>query len=524
MSRSILLLLLVLGSHGCTGRSTESPVANAHNSSAASPSVASASGVSAAPQDSSVLPADAANPSPSLASRKNKPVKLVPQQAGDSSSTNPPGSETPKENLAEMSTAAEPLHSLPRRALEIEEALRLGERAAKNLVAQHPSIPDANELLARFEFRFGSPEAAANLWRKIVAAHPRYTYAQIGLGDVCATQGDHDAASKYYRQAAISMPQDVTLQVKLAASLAESGQHQSAREILETAIEYDRNHVAAHKELGAVLMQQQEFSLAETAYTRAAALAPDDPNAHFGLAQAAARNGNRVLARMHQKLHCKYRRAVRHELADGRRSYDDAQAIAADMADHLTKVGRVYASLQDSKQAQVAWQQAASVNLSAIECRELLSQSYQQVGNLDLAAWWQQSVVQLSPEKFEPTFRLAILTSAAGNINAAEKIVMNFVESNPNHGTARMTLAQFYVDVSPSLEKAIASAAKGAELTQLDSDFVFLSALHEYSGDSDLAGQAMEEARSLAKPDGKDPEELLRQLREKLQSNPRLAP
>lgn len=405
----------------------------------------------------------------------------------------------------------------------VDEAVRIGALASEQLVAAFSGHPDALEIKARFEFEFGSPDAAALLWRQILEVSPEYTYALAGLGDYEHDRGNLDEAAGFYRRAAETAPGAPSQKVTLASCLSEVGRLDEAKELLEEVRESHPLHGEACNELGAVLLQQREYKRARDVYREAVGLDPTDPKAHSGLATAAIRLGDRELAGKHLELHRKYRHQRRASLADERRKYDDSAAISTDIAELLSNIAMVYISQERADVAAKFLEQAVVLSESHLPSRKLLARLAKQQGDLEKALHWQQQVARLSPSDLQATVEQAMLLGAAGRIDEAEQAVESFVEENPDDAEATMTLAQFYVGVKPELEKAIGLAERGAQLSGKADDLIFLAALQEHVGDKKRAAETVETAASLPASDAKRQHQLLEALLSKLRSNPRLA-
>lgn len=406
----------------------------------------------------------------------------------------------------------------------VEDAVHIGDVATEQLVTALPGHPDALEMRARFEFEFGSPDVAASLWREILTVSPRYTHALAGLGDYEEDRGNLGQAATFYRRAAESAPNEPTRIVKLASCLSEMGRLDEAEELLERACETHPSYVDACTELGAVLLQQRKYERAREVYRKAVKFDPDNSKAYGGLATVSVRLGDHELAADDLKMHRKCRRQQRAALADQRRAYDDLAAISSDITDLLHNTALVYLSQTRNEVAVPLFEQAAALSESHLPSRQLLARLAEQENKFEEAARWQQQVVQLSPADFQATLQHAMLLGAADRIDQAEETVTSFVEANPEDAAAAMTLAQFYVDVKPNLEKAIEVAERGAQLSAEADDMVFLAALQEHAGETETAAATLEVAASLPGSDAAQQRKLFETLRARFQSNPRLTP
>lgn len=417
----------------------------------------------------------------------------------------------PDEEASDLENTSE---SVAAAALSTAQCIEQGRVAVADLTAQFPEAPDALELRARFEYDFGNREQAATIWQQILDDNPGYLYALTGLAKYAAAQGELEKAIDYYRQAASSGQASVADLVQFGKALCEAGKWDEATKNLEQAIELAPDFVPAYQELGALGLQSRDYVAARDAFLESIERAPEDPAGHIGLATAAIRLGDRDLAHKHQAIHRRLRSEQRAALSEQRKAYDDLQAVGSDIAGLMVNVSKVYIAHQRPEAANALLQAAAQLSDNHVEARSLISQLYEQAGDLRSAADWQRQVVERLPHDFDQTMRAALLFGASGQIDAAAACVKAYTNVQPQDPRGWLALAQFYVDVKLDLEQAIELARRGAELSQTADDWVFLAALLDWSGQGNAAEQAVSQAAQLAPEQVDHQQELYESLRQ----------
>lgn len=132
--------------------------------------------------------------------------------------------------------------------------------------------------------RAGAWELSAEAFRQALELDQGYIEVKAYLGLVLDRLGDEQGMA-YLREAVQEAPRAALPKVFMALHWMEEGAFQKAKEELEEAAALEPENPAIASELGAVYSALGEVSAAKTAYRRAAALAPDEPQFWLLLAQ-----------------------------------------------------------------------------------------------------------------------------------------------------------------------------------------------------------------------------------------------
>ena len=121
---------------------------------------------------------------------------------------------------------------------------------------------------------------------------PRLTLAALNLGEQSNHAGDAAAAVAAYDRALALEPGNVHAATGRAFAVALSGELPAAAQALEGIVVRAPGHAPAWQTLGAVHNFAWNHDAAERAFLRVLALAPDDTDAHFGVASARLGRGD----------------------------------------------------------------------------------------------------------------------------------------------------------------------------------------------------------------------------------------
>ncbi len=141
----------------------------------------------------------------------------------------------------------------------------------------------------------GDLAAAEQAYARARRLAPDNRDALLGAASVRQRQGDAEAARRLYLQVLDSYPRDPHAQAALAA--LDAGATRRNESTLKMLLRDNPNAPALHYALGNVYATESRWSEARMAYSRAAQIAPDDPDYAYNLAVALDHLGRREAAR-----------------------------------------------------------------------------------------------------------------------------------------------------------------------------------------------------------------------------------
>ena len=362
---------------------------------------------------------------------------------------------TSERNLAQAPNLP-PLGALvPGQSLEIIAECR---RVAQHLRQVFPNSLEAREMQARFEFGLGEIEQARSIWSEIIEADPNYVHALRGLGDVCTSNGELNEAVKFFRRAVLADPRDLTRQVTLGVALMQTAKVDEAADVFRGVLARDPTHVGAHAELGQALSQSGQYEKARTHFEAALkgeAQLADPSKVHFGLATVLQRLGDQDQAKFHQEEHTRLRRVNNQKQVAGRRDYDDLQAISLDAARLYVDMARVYLAEGQPNSAELLLLRASRMNTQDTDCRQALAFIALNQAKPHDAIRWLRTIAELKPHDFVIVSEIARLYVQTQSPENAEKLLLEFLETEPNSIGPLSALTEFYVNIKPNADKAV---------------------------------------------------------------------
>jgi predicted TPR repeat methyltransferase len=144
------------------------------------------------------------------------------------------------------------------------------------------SLDSATEL-ARGMHKAGLVQAAEEIYRRILAAAPKYVDAIHLLGLACYQQGRRDEGIATVRRAVAMAPEHADALNNLGNMLLEQDQLAEATEAYQRVLTFRPNHADAHSNVGTVLRRRDDLVGAEAHFRRAIELDPEHGVAHHNL-------------------------------------------------------------------------------------------------------------------------------------------------------------------------------------------------------------------------------------------------
>jgi tetratricopeptide (TPR) repeat protein len=259
-----------------------------------------------------------------------------------------------------------------------EDLKREARRVAAWLAEDFPNEPDALDVRARVESRFGALNEAGRLWEKCLSLRADFAPAYDGLGRVANLKGDFDKAVPLLRKAVQLAPDDRDYPIDLAQSLLGANQFQEAVVRLKQFMQSGPMTAVAALYLGQACLELNELEGARQAFEITLQAAPDDGQAHFGLAQVYRRLRQPAKAQLHADQFQRNSPAARagarqgtHDAGSPTRVRDISVRVHNESADFYQKHG-------NPRRAEELWRRAAVLDPKDLESRSHLAALYEQ--------------------------------------------------------------------------------------------------------------------------------------------------
>jgi tetratricopeptide (TPR) repeat protein len=344
-------------------------------------------------------------------------------------------------------------------------------RAAREAVDLAPGSFDAQFALGRALYGAGDPSNAARTFRKALALKPEHVEARFFLATALESAGDYNEAREAYRELIRLQPQSAqghlglgVLLVKLDTANAEEG----VNELLK-AVALNGDIYEARITLGRFLIKLGRQAEAIEHLSRAAQLAPDNPEPHYQLAIA--------YRRLEKSVDAEREAAKVNEINSSRRasgpkgtalsaadlpqllartkSYlglqrtkdavelaDQIQALANDDPRVLYTLGLQFAEAQQYERAAILFQRTNALRPNAGEVVYNLGIALYNLDRLAEASRALESAAALMPNDPDPFYRLGLVASAQGNSSLALGYWQKTIGLRKNYAEAYFMIAE----------------------------------------------------------------------------------
>jgi len=247
------------------------------------------------------------------------------------------------------------------RALDpaMRKLLQEAAAAVERLLKQYPDDPGPLCVLAQLHQQLGNADQAMAWWEKCLALAPGLSEAHLGIGWVYTQRGEFDKAEAALRQALAAAPDSVPAAVLLANALTSQGKFRETVALLEPRTRGASAPMPCFLLLGQAHLQLKEYDRAKPCFETAARMAPEYPNARYGLATACARLGQSEEAVRHMQRFRELESAGLGRRRDDARSFDDAATLRQAVAATYAAAAGVHAQRGADAEAQALWREAA---------------------------------------------------------------------------------------------------------------------------------------------------------------------
>ena len=242
--------------------------------------------------------------------------------------------------------------------------------------------------------RNGRLTEAGQIYRQILAAHPRHADALHLLGMV-AFQGDHlKTAAGLIRQAIAIHPAGVSYHVNLGTVVYAQGKVEEAEALYRHALALRPNLAEVHVNLGNLLLARGELEESVVFFERALALQPANAEAHNNLG-----NSRMNLGQLDEAMAC----------------YERALALKPDYAEALYNQGNLYRRLDKLDESAACYERALAMKPSYAEALYNLGNVRRDQGDVDEALRQIAKALNVRPDYSQAAFGEALAQLVQGN-------------------------------------------------------------------------------------------------------------
>ena len=309
----------------------------------------------------------------------------------------------------------------------IEKALL----AARTVADCFPNDPASIDLLARLQGRFGTSTEAIASWKRCLELDPTHVSAYYGIGSAAADKQQYDEAAQCFRKVLELDPDSPQAPVDLAHALTNLGKLEEVVTILEDWTSEHRGSMPPFLILAQAYQQLKQYEKAKRNFEIAVQLAPDYPSAHYGLASACARLGEKNQARTHREIFSKLESEQLEDMTRVDGESDDDISVHRSLGQSYTDAGRLYLHHGMASEAERLWRTAAAIDAEDVACRQELAALYERAERAEEALLICEELLEIEPENPDYCLNVGLLNARLNRFAAARLAVQRAIELAP---------------------------------------------------------------------------------------------
>ena len=419
--------------------------------------------------------------------------------------------ETPSPAAARKTTAGNTAMasnpSLPEPAQD--RALRSEQlQVAEKLLVEFPQNDDVVYLAGLVHNEQGDSEAAMKLWQRSLELDPTRADAHESLGHAWLLRDEYEKAEGHFRQALELDPRLQTARFRLAAALSQQGKFSDVISLLEKAGSLSAE---AYRLLGDSCQHVKQTDKAKASFEAAIQLKPDFTEAYYGLSKACAQLGESVKASEYWEKFSTLKQQNDTAEREKRTRFAPLQITRKSVAQTHTDVGRVYALLGHTGEAEQLWLRATALDPENTICRLNLAVFYQRTGQEGEALRFYEEIARIDPSDALVHLNLGRVSLKLRQVERAERAFVTVVKLAPNQPEGHSALAQLYLQTNRNPAEAARLAEAAVQLAPEAPYLALLSEARARNGDRQGALAAINQAIDLQPGNGQ-----YRQMREML--------
>jgi tetratricopeptide (TPR) repeat protein len=365
---------------------------------------------------------------------------------------------------------------------------------ASRLVERFSDDGRALDMAAKLHNRLGDTPHAVSIWEQCLTLAPNHVEARVSLGKVRFEAGDFTQAEAALRPVAAQVPADAEAAFLLGSALFHQGKFSETVQVLENCRAASVPNLASEVLLGQAFLALRRHERAKACFLAAIELAPEYPNAYFGLASACDALGEADEAARHRRKFRELQADQLRQAIDQTGRYDDERTTRQDLAEFYVAAGRLYLERGDEAAAQQHWRQALELDSQNERGRAELAQLYAGTGRLREAVEVLRPLRETRAADASFWQRLAQLYAQLQAFDDAEEALCRIVELAPQQAFGYAARAQLRLEMNRDPAEAAELARQAVERTPSAANYFLWSVASERSGDGPQAKAAIVKA------------------------------
>ena len=306
-------------------------------------------------------------------------------------------------------------------------------RTAEELLAAYPDRPDALNVVGRVQYTLSQTDEAVGLWERCTRIDPEYPDAYYGIGLVAFDSGDYEKAAEMFATVSALVPSEPRAPSLRAQALMRLGRFEEGVALLEQHLQTREATSDAMLHLGLGYLQLKEHQKAKQTLEALLDLAPDEPQAYYGLARACARLGEKEKARQCMET---YKKLYAPELELSirfARVYTGPVTAQGHLSLALFESGQVYRRHGNAAKAEQMWRKAAVVDPRDTRCRLELLSVYEETGRDADALEVCKALRKIDPDNPDYWLNVGVLNARLERYDAALQAAGQAIRLDPDN-------------------------------------------------------------------------------------------
>jgi len=344
----------------------------------------------------------------------------------------------------------------------VQAYLRSGEfnkaiEVSKELATQSPGSPLPHHLEGIAHEGNDDYAAARNSYRKALSIKPDFVLSMLSEAGLDVIAGDVEQARKRYEAVLKIKPEHTGAMTSLATLMAREGKKQETIDLLEKAREVDSKAIDPRVILSLFKLQEGQTAEALKLVEDARTTAPDDPRVLLALGKVQLANGKadavKTLVRLTKRLPqlpeghflLAQARAAGGDLAGTRASLEKVLDLAPDHVPARLALGNLELGTGNTRAAMVIAKGLKSSGAGEADGYLLEGDVFMENKLSSLALKAYQAASGLIPWSSDPVIRINKAYRLAGNNKAGIKVLLEWLNNNPDDLAIRFALAGSYL-------------------------------------------------------------------------------
>lgn len=371
--------------------------------------------------------------------------------------------------------------------------VRVASEVAETLLRRFPTDTRANYLAGQLYLRFGLSAEAKQLWEFCLLLNPNDSEARMSLATLFFESGEFNQAEQMLL-VAYEHSKSPAVAYLLANSRMNQGRLVEAEELLTSSLSKSPDSFPNLILLGQVLLQLKRPEFAKQRFLAAVELAPSNPNAWFGAANACELLGQAdEAARFRDKFNGLQQLQLQGDVEQAR-NHDAGAGFRQELSADCFMVGRFYLERGEIAEAQRHWLLTLQFNPDDLNVRFNLARLYLEQGqssrssdvlsplsrsaSKDLNFWTQLGQAYVQLEAFEQ----------------ADHVYAKVIELRPDLAVGYAARCELRIRLGRLTDDSLGFARQAVQRQPDAANYFLLGVASRQAGDDKAALVAIQEA------------------------------